>query len=87
MSHDHTHEISAEQLLLESLQQHVDMLRLSDRIQRKALLQLLPNVGDSVDVELDTTREDEMLANDEGTAYLAKVTIVRTEGDTFDLMM
>lgn len=85
--HDHTHEISAEGMLLEGLRQHIEMLQVSDRISRKALLKLLPNVGDSVQVEFDSTKFDEALANDEGTGFLTKVTIVRIEGDTLDLLM
>lgn len=85
--HDHSHEISVESLLLQSAQQHIEMLTLSDRISRKALLKLLPNVGDNVDIELDSSRKDEMLMNDEGTAHVTKITIVRIEGDTLDLLL
>lgn len=87
MSHDHTHEISVESMLLQAAQQHIEMLTLGDRINRKALLKLLPNVGDRVDIDLDATRPDEVLMNDEGTATLAKVTIIRIEGDTLDLLL
>lgn len=88
MSHDHhTHEISAEQMLLQGAQQHIEMLQLSDKISRKALLKLLPNVGDKVVVTLDPSKKDEVLMNDEGTAPVLSITIVRIEGDTLDLLL
>ena len=91
MSHDHsleghTHEITSEQTLLEEVEHYIHMLKIGNHIKRKALLKLLPNIGDSVDVELDETRENEMLTNVEGTVNLTKVTIVRIEGDALDLV-
>ena len=92
MSHDHsheghTHEIPVVEIMLAGMQQHIEMLTLSDRISRKALLQLLPNIGDQVVLQLDQSRPDEQILNDEGTAHLTQVTIVRIEGDTLDLVL
>ncbi len=87
-SHEgHTHDVTVMEMMVQGMQQHIEMLTISDRISRKALLQLLPNVGDKVVVTLDSTRRDEQILNDAGTDNLTEVTIVRIEGDTLDLLL
>ncbi len=87
-SHEgHTHNVTVMEMMVQGMQQHIEMLSISDRISRKALLILLPNVGDKVTVQLDQTKRDEQIMNDEGTTYLTEVTIVRIEGDTLDLLL
>ena len=85
--HDHTHEITVADIMIKGMQQHIEMLRLSDKISRKALLKLLPNVGDSVVVTLDPSNADEVLMNDEGTTAITQVTVARIEGDMLDLLL
>jgi hypothetical protein len=83
----HMHEIPVVEIMMQGMRQHIDMLTLNDRICRKALLKLLPNVGDKVDVDLNPGFSDEALMNDDSTEYLTKVTIVRIEDDTLDLLL
>lgn len=86
MSHDHTHEISVEHMMLNAAKAEISMLHLREVISKKALLKLLWNVGDSVTVELDPTNPSEVLVDDENDDNpLTSVTITRLEGDVLDL--
>lgn len=74
---DHVHSEEEMQLArhVQSLHQHLELLSVSERILRSAVLKLLPNEGDAVEVDLAVPMIDE-----QGNS-LTRIRLLRTGAD------